>query len=211
MSKKHKNNNKNKVSVILPPCHKHCVEIADNFFIGSYKQCEEMVFTHNVDILIPLDSLDGKIWDWGFRGEIWYYPISDFDILPSDVLLDLIEKILTAIQSGKKVGMFCIGGHGRTGYVASCVLGFLDKKDPIEYIRNHYCEKAVETNSQIRHIAEILDKPELYEKHKIIFPPKARLYASYDNYDYMGAEEWWIERYPELKDSFGYRDNLFGY
>lgn len=203
MSKKSKAKKQNVYQSYFIPkiCHK-CTEIYKNFFIGSYEQAFEMA--KKVDILIPLDSLDGDIWFTGFRGEIWYYPIFDFYILPDDVLLSLVNKSIDALKSGRKIGLFCLGGHGRTGYVAAVILGKLGIEDPILELRQKYCKKAVETNEQVKHISKILDNLSLYEKYKKSFLGGANFYFN----DKLSGEEGWYANYPELKDSFAFRDKL---
>lgn len=146
-------------------CHVGPVEVIQNLFCGSLDESIEMVASARVNTLVPLESLSAKIWDLGFRGEILYYPIYDFEVLPTDVLEELVSKVLLCLDKGKKVGIFCQGGHGRTGYVASVILGKLGIEDPIRFLRKHYCKKAVESNIQIEHIAEVLDKPELAERY----------------------------------------------
>jgi hypothetical protein len=118
-----------------------------------------------VDTLIPLNSMDAVLWDKGFRGEVLYCPIEDYGVLPDDVLDGLTGRILDRISDGKKVGIYCMGGHGRTGYVASVVLGKLGYEDPIKTLRSVYCPNAVESDAQIQHIADVLDKPELAEAY----------------------------------------------
>ncbi len=151
-----------------PPCHGGPVEVIPNLFCGSLEESTQMVSPpFLVDVLVPLDSLDAKIWMTGFHGEILYYPIEDYGVLPDEVLTMLIAKILHRLKSGKKVGIFCFGGHGRTGYIASIVLGKLGYEDPTGFLREHYCKKAIESNEQIQHIAEFLDKPELLDKYAV--------------------------------------------
>ena len=143
-------------------CHAGPVEVIPNLYCGSLKESLVMASEEiRVDTLIPLDSLAPDIWELGFRGEILYYPTDDYGTLPDDVLGELVDRILERLKAGKKVGLFCLGGHGRTGYVASVVLGKLGYDDPIGYLRSHYCHSAVESDAQIRHIAEVLEKPEL--------------------------------------------------
>ena len=151
-----------------PPCHSGPVEVFKNLFCGSEDEALVMAAAPiKVDTLVPLHILDAKIWDLGFRGEILYYPIKDYGTLHSDVLDDLVLKILDRLNRGKKVGLFCVGGHGRTGYVASVVLGKLGYKDPIQFLRANYCPEAIESNTQIQHIADVLGKPELVEKYEV--------------------------------------------
>lgn len=79
------------------------------------------------------------------------YPIKDMDV-PQNLeqftnLLKYIEKELLA---GKKVFVGCIGGHGRTGTVlAALVKQMTGNEDAITYVRENYCNKAVESKAQI--------------------------------------------------------------
>lgn len=57
------------------------------------------------------------------------------------------------------VVMFCQGGHGRTG-TAACILGVLAGQvpvgeDPVQWVRENYCQSAVETWEQIFYIEKI--------------------------------------------------------
>ena len=141
-------------------CHE-MTEIYRNLWIGSIKDQFKLAMECNV--LIPLDSIDGEIWDYGFNGEIHYWPITDFSVLPMRVLIKAVDDILNCLKQGKKVGIFCIGGHGRTGYITACVLGKLGIQDPIKYLRENYCEKAIESNSQVKQIAQFLHNDKLLD------------------------------------------------
>lgn len=150
-----------------PACHVGPVEVIDNFFCGSASEALDMVRPPiQVDTLVPLNDLNPSVWDMGFRGEILYYPIFDYGTLPDNVLSDLSAKVLARLSAGKKVGLFCLGGHGRTGYVAAVILGQLGYKDPIQFLRSHYCENAVESSAQVEHIAHLLGNPILAKKHR---------------------------------------------
>lgn len=122
-------------------------EIHPGFILGGHRELDVML-RMQPDVLVPLAQLSAKVWDTGFRGEILYCPIRDFDILPEDVLDRLVEQILERLNAGKRVALFCIGGHGRTGYVAACVLARLGVSKPIEFLRAHYSTRAVETGEQ---------------------------------------------------------------
>ena len=123
------------------------VEIVPGLILGSFHRLDE-ILNMKPDVLFPLDRLPGWIWGFGYRGEIVYYPVTDYGILPDDVLDRLVDELLAKLQAGKKIALFCIGGHGRTGYVASCVLHMLGTKRPISFLRDQYSEKAVETLEQ---------------------------------------------------------------
>ena len=152
----------------LPPCHVGPVEVIGGLFCGGESEVIDMISKPvQVDTLVPLNKLEASIWDMGFRGEILYYPINDFGTLPGDVLDEMVSKIICRINDNKKVGLFCLGGHGRTGYVASVVLGKLGYDDPIKFLRSNYCKNAVESSEQVNHIAEILGKPELADEYAV--------------------------------------------
>jgi hypothetical protein len=149
-----------------------------------------------VDVLCSLYSLDGKIWDLGFRGEILYYPCTDYSVLPEDVARDAASKIIKELKEGKRIGISCMGGHGRTGYLAAIVLGKLGVEDPIELIRTNYCDSAVESNEQVKQIAKILNKPELEKTHEIKWEG---LYGGY----YTGFSS---KKYGGYQDTYKYSD-----
>ena len=157
-----------------PPkeCHTDPCEIVKNLWIGSGSVKDEMAKKCNV--LVPLDGLTGMIWKNGFREEIMYVPISDYQALPQDVLSKYVDRVLALLENGNKVGVFCIGGHGRTGYFVSAILwamrvpqraGFTD---PIGYMRKKYCEKAVESDAQMKSLSLFTGVPDLGK----IYPQK---------------------------------------
>ena len=176
-------------------------EIVPGLLIGNVTDAAEMV-RRNVDTLVPLAFLDGNIWRTGFRGEILYYPVTDMDVLPEDVLHDLVEKICSRLEAGKKVGMFCAGGHGRTGYVAACILARLGIKNPIGYLHRNYSPKAVESDRQANAVfvytrwllakqADDAEKAEgeisgLLGEHFFEYEP----YEGDDPYIYLSFSEW---------------------
>lgn len=63
---------------------------------------------------------------------------------------NLIEWSAEQIRAGKIIHAGCIGGHGRTGtYLAALVAHMLEIEDAITYVRQNYCQKAVESTSQV--------------------------------------------------------------
>lgn len=157
----------------LPPCH-HDTQIYTNLYVGSIDDSYSMA--EYCDILVPLDSLDGEIWHF-FNGDIHYWPVTDMSVLPESILTRAIQDIVDCLEAGKKVGIFCLGGHGRTGYIAGCVLGYLGVEDPIGYLREHYCSKAVETREQAEEIGKFIGNNELANKYF----PKSK-YSYYDDF-----------------------------
>lgn len=135
-------------------CHK-ITEILPGLLLGGVRDAERMVQL-GATVLVPLDHLDGDIWHTGFRGQILYCPIPDYGILPDDVLHCLTDEICTILDAGKRVGLFCTGGHGRTGYVAACVLARRGIENPIAFLHKNYCPFAVETEEQIEAIIRFI-------------------------------------------------------
>ena len=127
------------------------VEIVPGLILGSLRGLKA-ILNLKPDVLFPLDRLPGWVWDEGFRGEVVYYPITDYDVLPDDVLERLVSAVLECIRSGRRAALFCVGGHGRTGYVAACVLLRLGIENPISFLRKNYSPKAVESEEQERAI-----------------------------------------------------------
>lgn len=115
-----------------------------------------------------MDSVGGGIWktDPPWRGILLYLPIDDYGSLPLDVLASYVGMLCRFLKEEKTVYVFCVGGHGRTGYIASAVVGKMlpDADDPVQYVRDNYCNDAVESQTQLASLAEFLGKPELKNK-----------------------------------------------
>ena len=61
----------------------------------------------------------------------------------------LVAAIVCRIRAGKRVAVFCLGGHGRTGYVAACALFLLGVAEPMPFLWKNYSPSAVETDVQV--------------------------------------------------------------
>lgn len=161
------------------PCHEP-TEIVSNLYLCKELQVKELIKAKKVDVLVPLAEVSGSIWDWGFNGEILYYPIEDYSVLPQHILKRCVTDIISKLKT-KKVALFCLGGHGRTGYIAACVLGKLGYDDPIRIVRNKYCQSAIECNEQVESIATFLNKPKLAVKY---YMESTSLYGYYGYSNY---------------------------
>jgi len=181
-------------------CHKGITEIYPHLFVGKNRDYRDFLDVP-VDVLVPLDSLDGRVWDTNWRGEIMYVPIEDYDILPEDVLKSKADKVTRMVQAGLNVGIFCLGGHGRTGYFTAVVLGMLGQidPDPVTFLRKNYCEEAVETAEQRDHIAEVLNMPEIKELY--VKPTRIMGFRSYglDDFTSWGYGDDWGYSYGATK------------
>lgn len=125
------------------------VEVVPGLILGSLRALNA-ILDCKPDVLFPLDRLPGTVWDRGYRGDVAYYPITDAGVLPDEVLERLVREILKCLAEGKRAALFCAGGHGRTGYVAACVLFQLGETRPIVFLREKYSPSAVETDEQVR-------------------------------------------------------------
>ncbi len=154
-------------------CHTDPCEIIKGLWIGSHWSVDDMVKTCST--IVPLSDSDGDIWDT-WRGELLYVPITDYQSLPIDVLQIYAMKVAEKIIRGETVGVHCMGGHGRTGYFASAVLWLLEVPqlagytDPVKYIREKYCKKAIESAAQLKSLGAftgISNLHKLYEESKV--------------------------------------------
>lgn len=167
-------------------------EIIPGLMLGGAEDAEKMV-RKGANVLVPLAFLDGRIWETGFRGEVLYYPIEDRNVLPTEVLHELVDKICDRLEAGKKVGLFCGAGQGRTGYVAACVLARHGIKDPISYIRRNYSRKAIETDRQAN---EVFSYVRGLRAEQIRSEGQKGLIFEYESYHgeepylYLGFSEW---------------------
>ncbi len=204
-------------------CHTDPCPIVPNFYLGSYWAEDDMACL--CDYLVPLDSVSGSIWLLGWDGEIIYVPITDYKALPMPVLCKYVEKIALLIANGKSVGMFCVGGHGRTGYMATAILWTLGipqeagYDDPIQYVRDKYCIKAVESYAQMESLEAFTGIKGLALKHnqKVFGTVKGFTSAysfdrKWDNamYDEWGYDEWGYDKAIPLStsDAKGYDEPL---
>lgn len=86
------------------------------------------------------------------EGHAIHYQIQDMGV-PKNApeFIELITWLAGRIESGDKAHIGCIGGHGRTGTVlAALVAHMTTEADAIGYVREHYCEKAVESTEQVK-------------------------------------------------------------
>ena len=123
------------------------VEIVPGLLLGGLRKMQA-ILDWKPDVLVPLERVPGYIWKEGFRGEIVYYPICDYGTLPDDVLERLVDEVVARLHAGKRTAIFCVGGHGRTGYVSACVLYRLGIGNPIVFLREKYSVFAVESSEQ---------------------------------------------------------------
>ncbi|QQG46403.1 MAG: hypothetical protein HYY55_00975 [Candidatus Niyogibacteria bacterium] len=122
----------------------------------------------DVDILVSLtETVPARLWRMGYKNPIvWSFPIKDY-YGPDGPWLALLEKITDELKIGKKIFIFCDGGHGRTGLLLASLIAKVESPDdPIAVTRSRYCVKAVETIQQAKTIFGLLgvEVPKAYQK-----------------------------------------------
>jgi len=67
------------------------------------------------------------------------------------------ELVAHLTNTQRKLLVFCVGGHGRTGTALACLMVVCGwtSEDAIEWIRTNYCQRAIETREQERYILQI--------------------------------------------------------
>lgn len=97
-------------------------------------------------------------WEPGFGKIVQVmYPVQDMHAPKNpEEFKQLVGWLCNQVQEGKKVHIGCIGGHGRTGLVLSAIVASMlpDEPDAIEYVRKNYCERAVESDAQVRFLVK---------------------------------------------------------
>lgn len=92
--------------------------------------------------------------------DIIYINWVDRGVVSCDCLVPVVRKIIEYLDAGANVEMGCWGGHGRTGTVASCVLGAVENLDgatAIKELRKRYCSHAVEGVLQEKLVKEFCE------------------------------------------------------
>lgn len=84
-----------------------------------------------------------------------HLPWVDFGVPDATELRVALEDVLARSRRGEHVEIGCLGGHGRTGTALAClaVLTGTPAGDAVAWIRDVYCEKAVETEEQRAFVA----------------------------------------------------------
>jgi hypothetical protein len=120
----------------------------------------------DADVYISLDQSIAAVFPWeqpwsNKEGrEHIRFPIPDMSV-PEDEneFISCLNYVFDKLEDGKLVHVGCIAGHGRTGTFLSALVQMtmkehLEKENisAIDYVRNNYCSKAVESFSQILYL-----------------------------------------------------------
>lgn len=107
----------------------------------------------DADIYIGFDrgmNFTNKHWPWMPGHEVLFAITDQAAPKSHKQFLKLVEWTAAQLKDGKKVHAGCIGGHGRTGtFFVALVLYMGGEKKAIQYVRENYCKRAVESESQV--------------------------------------------------------------
>lgn len=164
---------------VVEKCHYGNVETFPGLFFGGLTRG---VNFKGINLAIPLvENFPSALEEIKFKGdneklkklakisniEVLHLPIQDYSTPSFNLDWEELAKVIHEdyLAKDKKVVIFCQGGHGRTGLVGSIIVYFLAKlfpesyslegKNSVEFLRDKYCEKIVETQSQIDYIQSV--------------------------------------------------------
>lgn len=98
----------------------------------------------------------------GLRSQpVLYLGWPDMGTFPINLLYAAVQRTSWYIDQGTEVEIGCIGGHGRTGTFTACLTAYRSPKwhsqDIMDFVWRGYCEKAIETTSQDKLIADFCE------------------------------------------------------
>lgn len=133
-----------------------------------YLQPEDL---DRADIVIPLgEGIPARL---GQRVQVLACPWGDMQPPPAGFEQLIRMQVIPELAAGKKILVYCIGSHGRTGTFLASLISVLEPetKDPIAAVRNRHCYKAVESREQAEFVFR-LRGAELPEKYQREFAPR---------------------------------------
>jgi len=100
----------------------------------------------------PQEPPDVGVWldeSWSAHGEVIDWPDGGVP-RDSEQVAGAIHEAFEAARRGERVEVGCVAGHGRTGTALAClaILAGVPGERAVEWVREHYCEKAVESPYQ---------------------------------------------------------------
>lgn len=128
------------------------------------------------DWLIPLASTLPEDMPLGHHLRILACPWNDGLGPPAGFGPFLHTQVIPLLARRKRVLVYCMGGHGRTGTFLASLIALLepDCKDPIAEARERHCREAVETAEQAEAVFALRGQatPARYRRRKAWNKPK---------------------------------------
>lgn len=91
----------------------------------------------------------------------------------------LIDYLHEGLMNGLVVQVGCFGGHGRTGMVLASIMAQAYEGNPIKFVREHYCKKAVESEEQVKFLSDYYGCPKEPPSKE---PLDSKLWSAYADY-----------------------------
>lgn len=186
----------------LGRCHeKHPeLKIGGGVFVGAACGSPRPGFNIYVGLDWGMTLVDPK-WPWakpveGAPEHELQYEITDHSVPKTPkVFREMVMWLCSQLELGKRIHVGCIGGHGRTGLLLAAVVAELKMTDdPIKWVRENHCEKAVESISQVeylvKHHGAKTAKPRSYGTTKTTGGAMTTDYGYYKKGDVIGQSDW---------------------
>ena len=93
-------------------------------------------------------------------------PTVDFQTPDRKTLYRGLSKAIDLMLAGEPLYVGCMGGKGRTGLFLAVLAKAFGVKKPVEYVREHYYEHAVETKEQYAFVRKFTITPPIKRKLK---------------------------------------------
>lgn len=103
----------------------------------------------DLDIYVGLESGMYRRPEWEGAINVFYHITDRRAPSDAETFVKLIDWLCNQLHAGKSIHVGCIGGHGRTGTVLSAIVARFGEKNAIQYVRENYCKKAVESKEQV--------------------------------------------------------------
>lgn len=143
---------------INKPVYQACAHSHSKLSVGGGKVITGGSAYHPVggpyDTSVWLDGAprsDKRVYPWE-SGYAFSFPITDMSVPASlEDFKNLLTWVSGRLDTGDRVHVGCVGGHGRTGLFLSALVSLRmpEVKDPVTYVRENYCHKAVESAEQL--------------------------------------------------------------
>lgn len=138
----------------ISPCHKNHPEISLGGGIIRGGSCSYPKADY--DIYVGLDqsmTTQYPQYPWHHQSDKVEFLFLITDMAAPSCTIEfqnLLDYLQAQLLLGKRVHIGCIGGHGRTGTVLAALYHQITgDTDAIQWVREHYCDRAVESTAQI--------------------------------------------------------------
>jgi len=87
----------------------------------------------------------------------------DYGVIPDNALVWLVDEVIKHLEADEWVDIGCMGSHGRTGTLLTCIIAKLEGMDAetaTRAARKRHCKDAVEGTKQHNAIRRYLGEPE---------------------------------------------------